>query len=64
MALLVQHRYVMVVVRPIDASKEHDYLLQGGSSPRSWWPHTPVLEARPSINLGPRRVCRGSAIFR
>ena len=35
MALLVQHRYVMVVVRPIDASKEHDYLLQGGSSPRS-----------------------------
>jgi hypothetical protein len=64
MALLVQHRHVMVVLRPVDASKEHDYLPQDGGSPRSWWPHTLVLEARPSINLGPRRVCRGSAVFR
>jgi hypothetical protein len=62
-ALLVQHHYVMVIIRPIDASKEHDYLLQDVSSSGSWWPHTPVLEARPSINLGPRRVGRGSAIF-
>ena len=43
------HRHVMVVIRPVDASKEHDYLPQDGGSPRSWWPHTLVLEARPSI---------------
>jgi hypothetical protein len=28
LAFLVQHRYIMVVIRPIDASKEHDCLLQ------------------------------------
>jgi hypothetical protein len=36
LALLVQHSDIVVVIRPIDASKKHDYLLQGGSSPGSW----------------------------
>jgi hypothetical protein len=40
-----------VVISPIDAGEEHDCLLQVSNSPGSWWPHTPVLEARPSINL-------------
>jgi hypothetical protein len=32
---LVQHSEIMVVIRPIDASKEHDCLLQVSNSPGS-----------------------------